>query len=72
MLFGCKKEPVRLAKKENNKTIEAIKTNLKYLKCILSTPEVLTILIFIIIFGIAIGFAIHESIAYFVYNTGGI
>ena len=72
MFKKCKKEPVRLEKKEQNEILEIIKLNFKYLKCILSTPEVLTILIFVIIFGVAIGFAVHESIAYFVYNTGGI
>ena len=70
MFKKCKKEPVRLEKKEQNEILEIIKLNFKYLKCVLSTPEVITIILFIIIFSIVIGFALHESVSYFVYNRG--
>ena len=72
MLFKKCKQPVRLNKKEEHVLKKKIIEQLKFIKCILSTPEVLTILIFIIIFCIVIGFALHESITYFVYNRGGI
>lgn len=72
MLFKKCKQPVRLNKKQEHCLKEKIIEQLKFIKCILSTPEILTILIFIIIFCIVIGFALHESISYFVYNRGGI
>ena len=72
MLFKKYKKPVRLNKKKEHYLKEKIIEQLKFIKCILTTPEILTILIFIIIFCVVIGFALHESVTYFVYNRGGI
>ena len=72
MLFKKCKQPARLHKKEESHLKEKIIEQLKFIKCVLSTPEIMTILIFIIIFCIVIGFALHESVTYFVYNRGGI
>lgn len=72
MLFKKCKQPARLHKKEEHHLKEKIIEQLKFIKCVLSTPEIMTILIFIIIFCIVIGFALHESVTYFVYNRGGI
>ena len=73
MCFRKKQEPVRLRKEEEKiQFLNDIKTFLKDIKPIIFNKNMLIIIYFIIIFCIIIGFALHESTTYFVYNRGGI
>ena len=56
---------IRLEKKKENEKI-------KFMKMMLKSKEFWIILIVMIIFIIAIIFAIKESISYLVYNNGGL
>lgn len=58
-------KPIRLEKKKENEKI-------KFIKMMLKSKEFWIILIIMIIFIIAIIFAIKESISYLVYNNGGL
>lgn len=66
MLFKKCKQPARLYPKKENK----LEDRFKLIKCILKSPETIIIIIFIILFCLAINFAIHESMSFFVYNRG--
>lgn len=67
MCFRKKDKPVRLEKQENQ-----FKETITLLKLMSQQPNFWIIIIFIIIFIGAIIFAFWESMAFFVYNTGGI